>query len=356
MNIEKDIIYLLTIQDKVVLAGFGYFSTEQVPAEIHPVHHTFGAPSKKVLFTPDAGNFDSSLVNYLCTAYNTPKAETINIVNNFVSEIMSNIEKAGRHLFEGFGVLSKNDDGSYNFELNSDVNLSAEAFGMENFSSPAIKREKPEPTPSAPKKKKSKAWLVILILFVIIAGAAVASWFVFPDYAKKAVYYAESQYYSIKEKVFPKGTKSESKDELKDKKVSNEKKSKKKDVKNIFEKAVNEVVDTLDKALKKDTLQENTKELPAKNNPPITPNTNTPPQTGSKMYYIVAGSFKSMENGQKYVNDLKNKGYPNALMLDNPQNGFYTVAYSAYADKQTADQELKRINDKEQKGSWIICR
>ncbi len=240
--------------------------------------------------------------------------------------------------------------------MNSDVNLSAEAFGMENFSSPAIKREKPEPIPPAQKKKKSKAWLVILILFVILAGAAVTSWFVFPDYVKKGIYFAENQYYSIKEKVFPKGTKSESKSDVKDKTVPNKKKSKKQDVKNIFEKAVNEVVDTLDKALKTDTLKVNTKELPAKNNPPITPNTDTKPPAGSKMYYIVAGSFKSMENGQRYVNELKNKGYTNALMLDNPQNGFYTVAYSAYADKQTADQELKRINDKEQKGSWIICR
>ncbi|OPZ97821.1 MAG: Sporulation related domain protein [Bacteroidetes bacterium ADurb.Bin408] len=356
MNIEKDLIYLLTIQDKVVLAGFGYFSTEQVSAEIHPVHHTFEAPSKKVTFTSDETNFDNTLVNYLSTTYNTPKAETINIVNNYISEVRTNIEKFGRFIFEGFGVLTKNEDGGYNFELNNDINLSVEAFGMENFTSPAIKREKVEPTQQAPKKRKSKAWLVILIIFVILTGAAVASWFVFPDYVKKGMYYAENQYYSIKDKIFSKDKKTDSKIDAKDDKKSEKKKSSKKDVKNILEGAFNEVVDTLNKALKKDTLKVNIEEKPVKNNPPVTPNTNNQAPIGSKMYYIVAGSFKSMENGQRYVDELKTKGYPNALMLDNPQNGFYTVAYCAYADKQTADQELKRINDKEQKGSWIICR
>ncbi len=355
MNIEKEIIYLLTINGKAVLAGFGSFTTEDIPSEIHPVHHTFSSPSKKINFCLEENNYDNTLVNHLSATYNTPKAETINIINNYINDITNNIEKSGRHVFEGFGILSKNQDGVFDFQLNADINVSGESFGMEDFTSQAVKREKTTPPESAPVKKRSKAWLVVLIIFLVLAAGSVTAYFVFPEHVNKGVAFVEAQYHSIKDKIFSKNkavAENTNKDN-KDNKDDSKKDKKNKNLNNILEKAMNDVVDSLGDAVKTDTLQNvnnNQKVKEEKKNNVATDNISTP---SGKMYYIVAGSFKSKENAEKYVSELKTKGYAKACILANTQNGFYTVAYDAYADKSTASQELKRINDKEQKGSWL---
>jgi len=351
MNIEKEIIHLLTLNGKVVLAGFGRFTTEDIPAEIHPVHHTFAAPAKKVIFIPDESNYDNTLVNHLTDVYSTVKAETINIMNNYINDIKSNIDNTGRHVFEGFGALSKNNEGIFEFQLNEGINLSGESFGMEDFSSQAVKREKTTATEKTKVKKKSKPWMVVLIIIFVLTAAGVTAYFVFPDYVNKGVVFAQEQYHNIKDKLTGKN-KTVASDENKDKK-EDKKDSKNKDLKSILDKALNEAVDTLGSILETDTTsmaadKKTQTDVPVKDETPKVAQTQ-----GGKMYYIVAGSFKSRENAEKYMADLKSRGYVKATILPQVQNGFYTVAYDAFADKQDATQELKRINDKEQKGAWL---
>jgi len=341
MNIEKEIVNLLRTHGKVVLTGFGAFVAENEAAQIHPVNNDFNPPSKSVCFKADETDTDNLLANHLSAINNVSKAEILNVIASFISEIKRNLESSGKHVFEDFGVLSLNQGGEYSFEISPGLNISGDAFGMEEFNSPAIKREKVEPQKVIIKKKRSKVWIVLLILFVIIVGGSIGTYFVFPEQAKKIIYYAENQYISIKDKFSKKETTSvniEQKDKVKVKKNNKN---------NIIGKALTQLTDTLTKAINKDTSQ-------------LISNIKTetkvkPENTNGKMYYIVAGSFKSKENAEKYVSELKSKSYPNAILLENPKKGFYTVAYDSFIDKASADRKLKEINSKEKSGSWIIC-
>ncbi|MDD3877054.1 MAG: SPOR domain-containing protein, partial [Bacteroidales bacterium] len=106
--------------------------------------------------------------------------------------------------------------------------------------------------------------------------------------------------------------------------------------------------DTTNNTLSVDTLvEENT-------TPIVRTNTTAPTTTSGKRYYIVAGSFREEANARNFVETLKSKNYPNALMLPNPRGGFYTVAYDSFSNKAEADRELVRINNTERSGSWII--
>jgi len=345
MNIEKEIINQLTTQGKVVLTGFGTFVTNDKAAEINPDNNTFNPPSKTVIFIYNEAETDNSFVNHLSVVYNKPYEETFNIVNVLIADIKSNLERFNKHIFEGFGLLSLSSTGEYFFELNSNVSLSAESVGMESFTSPDIKREKPEPTPKAPKKKRSKFWIILLIVLLVLIGTTVGAYFLFPEQANKCIYYAENKFEIIKNK-FSKKEDSKTKDEKSKAITENKLKiNDKKIAKPPTQKVSKESVDTI-KHTKKDITDQNTKSNPAVKEKPIDVN--------KKMYYLVAGSFKSKENAEKFVNDLKAKLYPNAMMLDNPKKGFYTVAYDRFADKETANLELKKINSKEKSGSWII--
>ena len=346
MNIEKEIINILSTHGKVVLTGFGSFIADNEAAKIHPVNNDFNPPSKTIFFKIDETETDNLLANHLSALNNVSKAEILNIIANFISEIKRNLEVSGKHVFENFGVLYLNQSGEYIFELNSGLNLSSEAFGMEGFNSPAIKREKVEPPKIVVKKKRSKVWVILLILFILIVGGSVGTYFIFPEQANKCIYFVENQYNTIKDKFSKKET-STSNIEQKDKLVKDKRKVKKNNKKNIIGEALNQLTDTLSKAMSKDTAKLVSNIKPEVKEKPVTIN--------GKMYYIVAGSFKSKENADKYVSELKSKSYPNAILLDNPKKGFFTVAYDRFSDKASADRKLKEINSTGNSGSWIIC-
>lgn len=76
-------------------------------------------------------------------------------------------------------------------------------------------------------------------------------------------------------------------------------------------------------------------EIPADNEPPTstTPKTTTPETSGK--YYVIAGSFNSVEAANSHIEMLKTKGYKAFQKLDN-RTGRYYVHLGFFTDKETA--------------------
>lgn len=80
---------------------------------------------------------------------------------------------------------------------------------------------------------------------------------------------------------------------------------------------------------------------------------NTPVSNPSTIYSLVVGSFAEKANAQKFVNDLKAKGF-SAEVYSKP-NGKYLTVIGRYSKKDEANQQKEKLKSQFQ-GIWIISR
>ncbi|MEJ5315477.1 MAG: SPOR domain-containing protein [Tenuifilum sp.] len=79
----------------------------------------------------------------------------------------------------------------------------------------------------------------------------------------------------------------------------------------------------------------------------------TPVSNPSTIYSLVVGSFAEKANAQKFVNDLKAKGF-SAEVYSKP-NGKYLAVIGRYSKKDEANQQKEKLKNQFQ-GIWIISR
>jgi cell division protein FtsN len=70
-------------------------------------------------------------------------------------------------------------------------------------------------------------------------------------------------------------------------------------------------------------------------------------------FSVIAGSFRSVENAEKKVVDLKAEGYPAALAQINPE-GLYRVAYGRYTSKKEAINMLYFLKYTLEEEAWYL--
>ncbi|HON18289.1 MAG TPA: SPOR domain-containing protein [Salinivirgaceae bacterium] len=71
-----------------------------------------------------------------------------------------------------------------------------------------------------------------------------------------------------------------------------------------------------------------------------------------KLYYLVAGSFQSERNAQRFAEQLRNQGYPNAEVFMESR-GFWRVCYNSYSDRREAFAEYRRLKEQDIQ-VWVI--
>jgi len=79
----------------------------------------------------------------------------------------------------------------------------------------------------------------------------------------------------------------------------------------------------------------------------------TPADNPSTIYSLVVGSFAEKANAQKFVNDLKAKGF-SAEVYSKP-NGKHLAVIGRYSKKDEANQQKEKLKNQFQ-GIWIISR
>jgi len=70
-------------------------------------------------------------------------------------------------------------------------------------------------------------------------------------------------------------------------------------------------------------------------------------------YSVIAGSFRSIENAEKKVANLKSEGYPAALAQASP-DGLYRAAYGRYASKKEAINMLYFLKYTLEEEAWYL--
>ncbi len=76
-------------------------------------------------------------------------------------------------------------------------------------------------------------------------------------------------------------------------------------------------------------------------------------------YFLIAGSFQSLENAESFKSKLEQQGYESSIIerRSGPNNEFYKVSYMAFHDRKEAYQELRKArNSAENYNAWLLVK
>ncbi|MDD2304076.1 MAG: SPOR domain-containing protein [Prolixibacteraceae bacterium] len=300
MEISQYIKELLLLNDCVIIPEFGGFVANYKPATIE--NNQFFPPTKEIAFNNKLISNDGLLINYISEAEGLDYFNAKQKLDSFVEETMLNLERNRNVYFDGVGYLHYDSRENLQFEPQLKQNLLVESYGLQNFSyeklyqrqmpKPAIKVEYREPVPVIFQQRKLKKLAIAIPLLIAMAL--------------------------------------------------------------IPMKKNNEYLSKSDMGMW-ETLMQSTPAAPIQ-----TPEQNstensfnvTVPETEQLKYFIIGGSFKSEENADKYIQQLKEQGY-------NGQNlgvfkGLNRVAMKGFSTMDEAQKELNSLLSKNPaSGVWI---
>lgn len=298
MEISQYIKEILLLNDCVIIPEFGGFVANYKPATVE--NNQFFPPTKEIAFNNKLISNDGLLINYISEAEGIDYFSAKQKLDSFVEETMLNLEKNRNVYFEGVGYLHYDSRENLQFEPQLKQNLLVESYGLQNFSyeklyqrqmpKPAVKVEYREPIIFQQRKLKKLAIAIPLLIAMAL----------------------------------------------------------------IPMKHNNEYLSKSDMGMW-ETLMQSTPATPIQTpEQNLTENTITVAATETEAfkYFIIGGSFKSEENANKYIQQLKEQGY-------NGQNlgvfkGLNRVAMKGFTNMGDAQKELNSLLTKNPgSGVWI---
>lgn len=300
MEISQYIKEILLLNDCVIIPEFGGFVANYKPATIE--NNQFFPPSKEIAFNNKLISNDGLLINYISEAEGIDYFNAKQKLDSFVEEALLSLEKNRNVYFEGVGYLHYDSRENLQFEPQLKQNLLVDSYGLQNFSyeklyqrqvpRPAVKIDYREPVPVIFQQRKLKKLAIAIPLLIAMALIPI--------------------------------------------KHSNE----------YLSKSDMGMWETLMQSapVAPALVQE---EIPAETTAPVVTTT-----TEEQKYFIIGGSFKSSENADKYIEQLRVQGYTgkNLGMF----NGLNRVAMKGFATMEEAQKELNAMLSKNPGcGVWI---
>jgi hypothetical protein len=109
---------------------FGAFISKETPAMLDYVTHRLTPPSKEVRFNGQLITDDGMLIGYVAKQQGISMTEAAKQVHDFAMQSMAVVEASGVLRLDGMGVLSRVTDRDYVFQLDEELNLFGDAFGL----------------------------------------------------------------------------------------------------------------------------------------------------------------------------------------------------------------------------------
>ena len=301
MEISQYIKELLLLNDCAIIPEFGGFVANYKPATIE--NNQFFPPTKEIAFNNKLISNDGLLINYISEAEGLDYFNAKQKLDSFVEETMLNLERNRNVYFDGVGYLHYDSRENLQFEPQLKQNLLVESYGLQNFSyeklyqrqmpKPAIKVEYREPVPVIFQQRKLKKLAIAIPLLIAMA-------------------------------LIPM-------------KKNNE----------YLSKSDMGLWETLIQSTPTAPIQTQEQNLTEKSI-----NVTTAPEIEQLKYFIIGGSFKSEENADKYIRQLKEQGY-NGQNLG-VFNGLNRVAIKGFSTMDEAQKELNSLLTKNPaSGVWI---
>ena len=376
MHVDQYISELLYDYECVVLPGLGGFIASDRPASVNGINHHFNPPFRKLTFNKYLKTNDGLLTDHIAKSESLSYEEAGKIVGQFVETCLNDLQNNRVVVFENIGRLHYDNRQHLVFEQDTSVNYHPEAFGLNEFVSPVIKRTTDEekikeiimPSRKEPAdrkdrkedrevvKKRNRRIAAILTIFILLFTVGLG---LIKQNEIRSYWENQASFFQF---ITSFGTEDESgtnemvltKNKIPDNRKieKSEEKSKEPVVsKNESETVVPGQEPTPEpKATVKETTPANTPTASA-----VADHTKNvvPVNSSAKVYYIIAGSFSKKDNAEKLVKNLISAGY-DAVIAGTSKNGMIRVAYLTVKGRKEAAEMLYAIREKENADAWIL--
>lgn len=309
MKTEHYISQLLYRYQCVTVPGFGAFLTEIQSAQHFESANTFFPPKKLISFNSHLKNNDGLLANHIAQSEKISYENAIAIIANDISIWKNTLQLEGQLVLQNIGQLLVNSESNLVFAPSEETNYLKESFGLTSFVAPTVKREiyKQEvealeekvPVQFTPEKRKTGSYLKYAAVFTgILLMSGTIAYKVFNDRVIENTLLVENQ--------------------------------------------VQQEVET--------KIQEATFFIES----PL-PSISLPVKEVKLGYHIVAGVFRSEDNANTALAELKNLGFE-ARRIPPTRHNLFPVVYGSYATQNEASEAIGSIRENHDKHAWILVK
>ena len=338
MDIAKYIKELILLNEGVILPGFGGFISRYRPANIDPDKQILTPPSKKVEFREDLKKDNGLLINHIAGKNRISNLRAGKLVEDFVNEINIVLSKGDKAVLEGIGFFKKDiRSNKIIFSSFSDENYLGDSYGLPNLELSELERsgnlddlEFQIPPIKTISRKRTGFWvaasIIILILLLI---------FIIP-------YIESGHLQDLSFNYLFRGRLDTADSEKGEKIIFGQRKIIEQDS------ITKDIEDVIDKTTRKEialayTEPENYQAEDYQTEESIN-------QTDK--YYLVAGSFKRLENAQKLRAELSASGFDPQILQT--RNGYFRVTLNSFQNRIIAVRELQRIRKGLNRSVWML--
>jgi len=303
MKLEDYISELLYRYECVIVPDFGGFVTNEISAKANHFTHTFYPPSKQITFNSHLKHNDGLLANHIASvencSFNVAVSKIRSVVNDWKATLLVEAVEISK-----IGNITLSKEGKLLFEPAASENYLTSSFGLNSFSSPAVKRleykEKVHPLviPTEENKRKAPVFLKYAAAAAIVFTLGSFGWNAYNNKQYEEQLIAEQQQQKA------------------------------------VEQKIQQATFVIDTPLPTITLNV-AKEV--------------------KNYHIIAGAFREPENADKKVKELIAKGFDSQILGVNKWN-LTTVSYASFADKEAALQALRNIKKTVSSDAWLLVK
>jgi cell division septation protein DedD/nucleoid DNA-binding protein len=370
MDIRNCIAELLSVHDCVIIPGFGGFIGNYSPARIDPVHHSFQPPAKKLLFNINLKQNDGLLANAVADSFGTSYLDACKLIDDFSEECRHALKSGKSFVIHGVGRLFSGREGNIQFEQDNQSNLLPDAFGLTSFISPPISRNSSviirdksfvSTGVSTVGKKlslpRSLKWAAILALPIGVATLIGVT-----QYDKNSSDSASNA--GILSSVFSRFSSAS----LVEKKDAPQTQPESHYQVDPAPSAFEQQTSSDDPANADQTLVQNQPTEQISQDPSYTESNNSTlsePEpvverrsrsvSSEDSFVIIVGAFRSKQNAEKYVAELKEKG-TEASVFDRSKSGLYRVAIGTFSQREEALQLLSSAKSSDFAGAWLLVK
>ena len=333
MEIKEYIRELLFTNQGVIIPGLGGFVSEYESAAFDVNENKFLPPSKKITFNSEYSYKDDLLINFISKKEKIDTENSKKLLKDFVTEIKEILNKGDKIEFPEIGILSKSAKGLILFKQNIESNLLSDSFGLKSIKTKPIVNLQVETETIKPfiQKKSFKKQIIIGLSTLIFVCLVALSWFFTNGYTDFNFISSNEKINTVPFENINKITSERNLDSI----------AKADSVKALINKSIDKNTDKKDalyyeepKKESSDSTGEHTKSLYSE-------------------FHIIAGSFKRMDNAEKFASELKSKGYYPEIIKSN--KNLIRISIYSYTNETEALKKLYKLRkNSEIKSFWIL--
>lgn len=364
--ITNYLIELLKDNECVIVPELGAFISKRHSAAIDYANHRFTPPYKEIVFNKKLKNDDELLVNFLCEKENINKEEALVKIKSFVNQSEAILDVNSELNLEGLGRLRKFGD-DYVLITKTESNLLGDSFGLTEFNmQPVFRRETyetikekiaieqkeknteytlavecVEDVPDTTVRRKpgfaktlALTTLAFLLLFAINwkteqTDSNFASWnpFLYSSPNEFLINFVESENADGQQTTY-----------------------------NGQQSFVLETENLKISEPEKDLESENLEISEPENDLELENLKISEPENDleSHHYYIVGGSFQTLDRAEVCLKDIRSQGFENASLLEKNDKGYIRVYYESFVEKSDALIRLDVIKNDFNESAWLL--